>query len=277
MRAVSLTAAKAALFILALASGLGTAAAADMPVKAKPHAVYNWSGWYAGVNLGYSWGKSATDFSLFNATTGAALTSGSNSFDMNGAIGGLQLGFNRQKDQWVWGIEADWQLSGQKGDTSFSCPGAICAFGATAYGAAAANPAITTYSQKLDWFATLRGRIGATITPASFAYVTGGLAVGHVKTDGTLTGFVNVAPPANNTAAAFSSSATKAGWVIGAGVETQLSDRWTGKIEYLYMDLGRVDTTATNTNAGILVPLRAQFSSRITDNILRVGLNYKFN
>jgi outer membrane immunogenic protein len=43
--------------------------------------------------------------------------------------------------------------------------------------------------QKLEWFATLRGRLGVVATPDVIAYVTGGLAVGEVMTAGTVFGF----------------------------------------------------------------------------------------
>jgi outer membrane immunogenic protein len=69
------------------------------------------------------------------------------------------------------GIEADIQLSTQNTTPTFICPGAIC------------NPGIgdltTSFdcAQKLDWFGTVRSRLGATITPDTMAYLTGGLAV----------------------------------------------------------------------------------------------------
>ena len=74
------------------------------------------------------------------------------------------------------------------------------------------------------------------------------------------------------TGVAFSHSNTKTGWTVGGGIEGRLSGNWTGKIEYLYMDLGTVSGTVIHTAAGI----GANWSSDITDNILRVGLNYKF-
>jgi outer membrane immunogenic protein len=56
-----------------------------------------------------------------------------------------------------------------------------------------------------------------------------------------------------------------------------LSGNWTGKIEYIYVDLGTVSvafaTPIVTTSGAFLV---SRFSSRITDNILRVGVNYKF-
>jgi outer membrane immunogenic protein len=170
----------------------------------------------------------------------------------------------------VLGIEADIQWTGQKGSTNFSCSGVICNAGNT--GITPANaPVSATLDQKLTWFATLRPRVGFTVTPTVLAYLTGGLAVGRIETDGTLSGYTSGGAVTTST---FSSGTTKAGWTIGGGVEGKLWDKWTGKIEYLYIDLGSVDTTGTLTTNHI--PIRADFSSKITDNILRAGLNYHF-
>ena len=96
------------------------------------------------------------------------------------------------------------------------------------------------------------------------AYVTGGLAFGEVKTDGTFSGFNLAGLPMAGT---FSGSSTKAGWTMGAGAEAVLDRNWTGKIEYLYMDLGTIS---------VIPPVAGGFSSRVTDNILRVGVSYQF-
>ena len=118
----------------------------------------------------------------------------------------------------------------------------------------------------------MRGRLGPTLSPSIWAYVTGGLAYGEIKTSGSLSGFDAGGPPVG---VAFGNSVVKAGWTVGAGVEGRLWGNWTGKIEYLYMDLGTVSNTVFfPTNAP---PLTATYSSRITDNILRVGINYKFD
>ncbi len=52
----------ASLFAAGLLLGSGVAAsAADMAVKAPPPVpLYDWTGWYGGVNVGYSWGHSTT-------------------------------------------------------------------------------------------------------------------------------------------------------------------------------------------------------------------------
>ena len=188
---------------------------------------------------------------------------------MNGWVAGGQAGYNWQRDRWVLGLEGDVQATGQRGSILFNCPGPVCSNN-TAIPLALA-PVITTLDNKLEWFATFRGRAGVTFTPTVLGYVTGGLAVGGVKSNGLITGFNANGVPV---AASFTGNEVQAGWTAGAGVEASLGGNWTGKIEYLYLDLGRYPTTAVLlTNAP---PIRAEFSSRITDNILRVGVNYRF-
>lgn len=81
-------------------------------------------------------------------------------------------------------------------------------------------------------------------------------------------------------------STTKTGWTIGAGVENAISSNWSWKFEYLYLNLGSVTGSATlpATNCyGIVfacdnasAPGLATITSKFTDNIVRIGLNYKF-
>jgi two-component system invasion response regulator UvrY len=64
-------------------------------------------------------------------------------------------------------------------------------------------------------------------------------------------------------------------YALGAGAEVRLGGNWTGKIEYLYLDFGKVSTTASlPTNS---TPLGINFNSRVADHIVRVGVNYKFD
>ena len=121
--------------LIGISISLGTVASvavADLPVYTKapiPAATYNWTGFYLGGNIGYSWGRSATTQTLNDATTGVALATASSTFDLDGVIGGGQIGYNVQIGNWVWGIEADLQASGQDGGKNFVCPGAPGAAG----------------------------------------------------------------------------------------------------------------------------------------------------
>jgi outer membrane immunogenic protein len=241
--------------------------AADMALKAPPPPppVWSWTGWYAGLNAGYSWGKSATNYTV------AGLAPFSTSQRMNGGLGGGQIGYNWQVNpSWLWGLEADIQGTGQKG-TALSnvvvpgAPGVVPAATITTTG---------TLAQKLPWFGTVRARVGVLASPTWLFYVTGGLAYGQVNSTGivTVSAAFPPAPPFATATATGSGNTTKAGWTVGGGVEGVISGNWTAKLEYLYMDFGTVNNTVT----GLGVPL-VNTSSHITDNILRVGLNYHFH
>jgi outer membrane immunogenic protein len=286
--------------IAAVASLLATSAfAADlaprMYTKAPPPvvAIYDWTGFYLGGNIGYSWGRSSTTQTFSDSVTGAILNSTAIKFDMNGVIGGGQIGYNWQKSNWVFGLEGDIQGSGQKGSTNTVCPGgtattlnSACSLGHTGDTTpfnVPAFPVTNNLTEKLQWFGTVRGRIGPTITPTILAYVTGGLAYGQVSTTDTVSGINIVGPQGTNgstlvpVAGTLSNSATKLGWTVGVGVEGMISGNWTAKIEYLYMDLGNVSgsfVTPIVAPSGAFVT--SGYNSHITDNILRVGVNYRW-
>jgi iron complex outermembrane recepter protein len=237
---------------------------------------WSWAGPYVGVNAGYSAGKSKTDTMFSDASPGTALFAASSSDSLNGVIAGFQGGYNWITNGWlVAGIEADVQLSTQNTTPTYICPSEICN---PAIGDAAA--ASFDRAQKLDWFGTLRGRLGATVTRDTMTYVTGGLAVAEIKSAGTVLGFIPSVDDTGNPIVApvsvgFYHHKTKAGWSAGGGIETHLRGNLTGKVEYLYLDFGRVGTVANNPFNS--TPLAVNFNSRVTDHIVRVGVNYKFD
>ncbi len=204
-----------------LALGVASAAAADiqraMPAKAPVYVapIYNWTGFYVGINGGGGWGHS--DFS-------APFAGSSN---LSGGLVGGTLGYNWQMNQVVFGLETDLDWSNIRGSSAcgagFSC------------------------ETKNNWLGTFRGRIGYA-ADRFMPYVTGGLAYGGVK--GSVAGIG-------------SSSQTKTGWTLGGGVEFAVAGPWTAKLEYLYVDLGNVDSTLGSTN-------------NFHTNIVRAGLNYRF-
>src|SRR5262249_28847796 len=155
--------------------------------KAPIVTAWSWAGPYLGVNYGYGWGTSNTGTVLSDASMGKPLLVTHTSAKLNGMIFGGQTGFNWQSGAWVAGIEADLQQSRQRGrSATLNCAGAICNPAIGAFGLDA--PVTARMAQKLEWFGTLRGRLGVTPTPASLLYATGGLAVGRIKTFGTITG-----------------------------------------------------------------------------------------
>lgn len=271
-----------ALKILATAAFSAIAAtmafAADMPVKARPVVVevWTWDKFYIGLNGGYSWGRSDTSGTFYNNNTNVQLSpTQSGIIHLDGGVFGGQIGKNWQNGNFVFGLEADAQWSGERGSALYSCvtptapPGGVC--NVITAGAGAGVSPTTTFNQEISWFATFRGRAGLVATPSVLLYVTGGAAVAGIKTDGIISGFA-----ANQTATsvAWSNDSTNWGWVVGAGLEARLGGNWTGKIEGLYMDLGSVSGAPVLATSN--PPLRFNYSSSVTDVVVRAGLNYHF-
>src|SRR6266404_2476619 len=177
------------------AAGSPLATVYEMPVASKGLALdkapivtaWSWAGPYLGVNYGYGWGNSNTDTVVSDASMGTPLLATSRSGRLGGMTFGGQAGFNWQSGPWVAGIEGDLQQSRQRGRAAtLNCPTGICNPGISAVGLDA--PVSARMEQKLEWFGTLRGRLGVTPTPESLLFATGGLAVGRIKTSGSVTG-----------------------------------------------------------------------------------------
>jgi outer membrane immunogenic protein len=232
--------------------------------KAPPPAVAPaplWTGWYIGVNVGGSFGTANETASFPPTIVPPTSQFGSGSSDLDGVIGGAQIGYNWQTGNWVLGVEADIQASSEQASTSLVGTGTISIPGV----ALLTSTGTLGITQKLDWFGTVRGRLGVTVGPNWLLYGTGGLAYGGVDTDTTLT--VGVLSAINNF------NTTRAGWTAGGGIEGWFGQNWSAKLEYLYIDLGSFSNTFTGV--GVFTPV--VLTSHVTDNIVRVGVDYHFN
>jgi len=255
--------------------------AADMAVKARPVAMDPWVGLYAGGNIGYSWGRTETalsvlPFGLDNlagfGTFGFPGAQSAASSNVNGLVAGGQFGFvGRIAPHWLGGVEADFQWSGQKGSALNRIAGLVpeCTVNSCSFGN------VRDITTRLNWFGTLRGRAGPELN-GLWLYATGGFAYGRVSVSGvnTVTFVDNTGPNViGSFATPYSYAQIKGGWTAGIGLEGLVGDgRWRWKVEYLHIDLGSINggqfggfpTVQTNT-------------IRFTDEIVRVGLNYKLD
>jgi outer membrane immunogenic protein len=216
---------------LAVVTAISAADAADlgrrhqMPVKAPAYTApgFNWTGFYVGINGGGAWGRS-------NWTNPLASTG---DFNVSGGLLGGTVGYNWQAGRVVYGVEGDIDWSGVKGSTTTNCVGG-CEF-------------------KNEWLGTARGRIGYAFERL-LPYVTGGLAVGDLK----------------STTVLGSATETRVGWTVGAGLEAAITGPLTAKIEYLYADLGKASCPAGICAVGVATDVNYRV------NIVRAGLNYHF-
>jgi len=253
------------------------AMSADLPAepayKAAPLIVpvYDWTGFYVGLNGGYSRGNSSNTYTITGFAPVASTT------QMNGGVFGGQAGYNWQPNRnFVIGIEADlqgtWQIGTDNpaGTSTTSCIAGIplCTITTNTVGV----------DEKLRWFGTARARLGFVPWDHVMFYVTGGAAFGEVEWNATTTNAVTTTLSGTSlgttTAGINSATATSThtGWTVGGGSEWVLSGGWTAKLEYLFVDLGTIGNTFT---AGGVVPTVVE-TSHVRDNIVRIGLNYRF-
>ena len=145
------------------------------------------------------------------------------------------------------GLEADVDWFSLKGSSSAG----LCApLGA---------PAGVACQTKSDWLSTALGRAGYAFDRI-LLFATGGLALANVQLAITSPGA--------------SVSNVEAGWTVGAGVEYAFADMWTAKIEYLFLDFGKI-TCQGGGAAGLCTGLGAG-SVTLTENVIRGGVNWKF-
>jgi outer membrane immunogenic protein len=306
-----------ALILAASGSAFAADMAVKMPVKAPPPPpapVYSWTGWYVGVNAGASMGEAKTNLNgspLFSTSNfGPGVVQFTSGFGIpndkeypDGFIGGGQIGYNWQYSPLiVVGLEADIQGALEKATNTLAPQGVNFVTGPAACGMpifTTSCTATTGYTTQIDWFGTVRARLGYVWGNGEvLTYVTGGLAYGEVKINGTST----VSGPAAGTAACvcdftFSQTQTigqshiNTGWVLGYGTEGHLPlmpGNWTWKIESLYMDLGHLNATSSTSGSSCAVFAsggatlcavnggQVATNTHFTDWILRGGLNYHF-
>jgi outer membrane immunogenic protein len=254
----------------------GPAIAADLPSKAAPPPpapVFSWTGVYFGVNGGYGWQSQTTDpvqlftndttpVNLGDATAASRGTIGD--IRAAGGFGGFQVGYNYQFAPYLLvGIETDFQGSGIKGDTGparFTNPNGTF-------------PHVGAADVQLNWFGTVRGRVGFTASNWLF-YGTGGFAFGNVEYKLT----VNEVGGAALFTTQMSAKETT-GWVAGGGIEWGVTPNISVKAEYQYLDFGTLAASSPVRFLATGLPTgETAFSNEIktTFHTVRVGLNARF-
>jgi outer membrane immunogenic protein len=206
-------------------------AAMALPLAAQAQSNTTWDGFYAGINGGGLWGSTATSITE-NGTGGGFNGSGS------GFVGGVQAGYNYLFGAVLLGAEADFQGSTMSSGLS-----------------GGAGPSAINATATMPWFSTFRVRAGYTFGSV-MPYVTGGAVWGHQRLQGTdsQTGY-------------FDASNNFWTYAVGGGVEGHITDRWSTKLEYLW--IGSPDTPLSS-------PGTTSINQRSIGNLVRVGLNYRF-
>jgi outer membrane immunogenic protein len=217
--------------------------AADLAAKAfapPPPPAPTWTGFYLGLNGGFGGDRNKYPFTV-------GPVSGSSTLNSSGFFGGAQAGYNWQfAPAWVAGVEADIDDADIQGMASTNVAGASSSIGT-----------------RLDWFGTVRGRIGYLVTPNALLYGTGGWAYGHATSSATATA----------SGLAVGSSIGKdmtGGWTAGAGLEYGITHWLSFKTEYLFVDLG-----STNLASGVVAGVPFSLNEKTTVHTVKAGINVK--
>jgi outer membrane immunogenic protein len=232
----------------------GGAMAADMNVpvyKAPPAPIaYNWTGCHVGIQGGGAWGTSRHTQNDFRVGGfGLPLT---DNFTVSGAEIGGTVGCDYQFNNLIIGIENDFSWTNKKGSGNLIPP---------------FTPTANTFETNEKWLDTQRARVGVALD-RWVVYGTGGAAFAQVG--------VNLCSPLSIGCESSSHSVT--GWTAGAGVEYAFWSNCSVKLEYLYVDLGtsffpELESRLAAGGNGATIARDV----KLTNNIVRAGLNYKFD
>jgi len=222
---------KLAIALCSVMAMSASASAADLPVKAPRQVAapaFSWTGFYIGANVGYAWGD----------TTGTAFTPPGN-FEISGPLAGGQVGVNYQVNNFVFGIEADYQWASIDGN------GALLG-------------GFVDHAE-VRRFGTVRGRLGFA-WDRFMLYGTGGWTYGaRLEANTAAPGIV------------FADNRSLSGWNAGVGLEYAFAPAWSLKLEYLHVNLDE----RTYFGAFGCAPVAAcQLGADI--DLIRVGVNYRF-
>ncbi|MBV9065416.1 MAG: porin family protein [Methylobacteriaceae bacterium] len=297
-----------------------SAYAADLPARMAPPPpppppVFTWTGFYIGVNGGYISREGTQvigtpgipNLGVAGAVPGSAASAAAATFNtrrQGSGLAGGQVGYNWQVNPWaVIGVEGDAQgvfgnncNNGNNNGGAFGGNGCNSVTNAVPVAgfAGITNVSTNSVNDRMNFLATVRGRLGVLPLPTFMVYATGGVAFGNVNStvnvfQQTLGAAIPLAGTTFSTCGNNNGfgggngngNCVRVGATAGGGVEWMFLPGWSVKAEALYYDLGRVRTsTSFQTFAvGGVVPFfntALAAESRPRGVIARAGLNYHF-
>jgi outer membrane immunogenic protein len=232
-----------------VALGMAPASAADLAArpytKAPPMvaALYDWSGFYLGLNGGWGSSRKCWDFT----TPAGALVAPEGCHNATGGVAGGQIGYRWQSAAWVFGIEGQGDWANLRGSN-------ISTFA----------PAFSNQS-KVDAFGLITGQVGYAWNTV-LLYVKGGAAVTADR--------FNVNTTFGNVLVASTGDQTRWGGTVGAGLEYAFAPNWSAALEYDHLFMG----TKTSTFTTIAAPGIFFGTDRIRQDVdlVTVRVNYRW-
>jgi outer membrane immunogenic protein len=238
---------------------------AALSLSASASHAANWSGRYIGLSGAetmstFNTGTAIRDNTYFAATSIASIEAAPGKKDLSGLKGGLQLGYNWQQGQSVFGIEVGVQQFDQK--FSRSVTQVYTGFGPSAY---TLNDSAST-----DWMATVLPHAGVAYKHL-LVFATLGAAITQVSLKSSFSDDF----PGFNAHDSASSNDLRIGPALGGGVKIALGRRCALRAEYLYIDFGRAKATGTLT-ASLPASATMDHGVALTTSLARAGIDFRF-
>jgi outer membrane immunogenic protein len=217
-----------------VALGSAPAFAADLAArhvytKAPPVApVYNWAGFYIGLNAGGASSHNCWDINNIGGV-GPIATTPEGCQNATGALVGGQIGYRWQFTNWVFGLEAQGDWANLKGSST------------SLFGTLLGVP--YTNQTKVDSIGLFTGQFGYAWNNVLW-YAKGGAAVTHDKYNGITIGAVGAIPALT---AFDQASETRWGGAVGTGVEIGFAPGWSVAFEYDHLFMGSSNVNFTGT------------------------------
>ncbi len=231
----------------AMAADLAARAPVYTKAPAMVPAVYDWSGFYIGLNGGGGWSHDCyTNTATFGGATIPSVGEGCH--DASGGLAGGQIGYRWQMTGWVFGLEAQGDWANLKGSN-------LSLASTTVFNASVTN------ETKTDALGLFTGQIGYSWNNVLW-YVKGGAAVADNKYSGFL----------NSGALLDQATQTRWGAVVGTGIEFAFAPNWSVAVEYDHAFMG-TDSINLTTPAGLAS--RTDSISQGID-IVTARINYRF-
>jgi outer membrane immunogenic protein len=233
-----------------IAAGAAPALAADLPARVYskapvvvPEPIYNWGGFYIGLNGGGGSARKCWDINNFLGVAVPVTREGCH--DASGGLAGGQIGYRWQASNWVFGVEGQGDWAGLKGSNASLLVAPFTIF---------------TNNTKVDAIGMITGQVGYAWNNVLW-YVKGGAAATHDKYYGQLVGVT-----------IDNATETRWGGAVGTGVEVGFAPGWSVAFEYDHLFMG----SRNNTFTSIFGPISRIDNIKQDVDIGTVRVNYTF-
>jgi outer membrane immunogenic protein len=248
-----------------LASIAGAASAQDVIATV----TNQWEGFYAGFNIGAGVNTTCNTWTQNGSIVSAGTFDNRNCPNNSTFIGGAQIGYNFQYNEWVWGFGLDYDIwSAKNRSRSYTYAGA-------------SPPPDGTY--------TFNGKVspnGVILLGPRVGYAVDSwlpyFRVGGVFTSGQSNSTATFTDESGTASFSGGKNFKANGFGFGVGSDFMIADSLFFRAEYNYISLGKGSNTVTQCTGTAATCNEfgelqlANFHNKFTASLFRVGLNYKF-